>query len=154
VKAPKTARLAVQKGYTNVHLFQEGIEGWVQKGYPVVTREKLPTFDGRVLSPGELTESLAKDTTILMVDIRDKDLYDTIRLRGGEVFHFRLVDLEASTDRLAKDRPLVIIDHLGNQAKPAGAILKRAGFNVIGVLEGGIMAWQKAGFAVEQGRAN
>jgi rhodanese-related sulfurtransferase len=33
--APKAARRAVEAGYTDVHVFPEGISGWVEAGKPV-----------------------------------------------------------------------------------------------------------------------
>jgi rhodanese-related sulfurtransferase len=149
VKAPQSARLALKKGYKNIYLYQDGLEGWGKKGFEFSVIEKIPQLEIRNLSPADVKAQIEKDKNILLVDIRDDDLYETIRFKGGEVLHLRMVDLLDKKDSIPMDRNLLIVDQLGKQVIPASSLIKNWGFKVIGSLDGGIMAWQKAGMPVE-----
>jgi rhodanese-related sulfurtransferase len=51
----------------------------------------------------------------------------------------------------AKDTPLTVTCHDGRSSVLAGATLKELGYPHVAVLDGGMVAWQKAGLPVEQG---
>jgi rhodanese-related sulfurtransferase len=149
VKAPKAARLAAEKGYKNVFLYYEGMKGWGKAGYHFISREKLPLVKLPRIKPPQLKEMIETDPNIVMVDIRDNDLFNSIRFPyPNRLRHIRMVDLEEQKDTLPKGKKIIIVCHLGWQGTKAAPLLKRAGFNVIGALDGGIMTWQKMGFPV------
>jgi rhodanese-related sulfurtransferase len=53
----------------------------------------------------------------------------------------------------AKDTPLTVTCHDGRSSVLAGVTLKELGYAGVSVLEGGMLAWQKAGLPVEKGLA-
>jgi rhodanese-related sulfurtransferase len=66
-----------------------------------------------------------------------------------------LVPLDALERRLPKlagyvDRDLVVICRAGARSASAGAILRRAGFQRVINLEGGMLAWVEAGLPVQR----
>jgi rhodanese-related sulfurtransferase len=53
----------------------------------------------------------------------------------------------------AQDTPLAVTCHDGRSAVLAGATLKELGYQQVSVLDGGMLAWQRAGLPVEKGLA-
>jgi 3-mercaptopyruvate sulfurtransferase SseA len=53
----------------------------------------------------------------------------------------------------AKDLPVAVTCVDGRSAVLAGATLKELGYSDVSVLDGGMVAWQKAGLPVEKGLA-
>jgi rhodanese-related sulfurtransferase len=51
----------------------------------------------------------------------------------------------------AKETPLTVTCHDGRSAVLAGVTLKELGYPHVSVLDGGMVAWQKAGLPVEKG---
>ncbi len=47
--------------------------------------------------------------------------------------------------QLAKDKPVLVYCRSGRRSTAAAEVLAKLGFDVIRNLEGGIIAWQKAG---------
>lgn len=122
----------------------------MKAGYPVVTAEKLPDLPIDRLTPQMLRQMIDKDPVVMLVDIRDDDLYEQMPFVPAETIHLRMVDLTGKAERLPKGRRLVIVDHLGKQVGSAAIYLKSRGFTVAGLLDGGVMAWQKAGLPMKK----
>jgi 3-mercaptopyruvate sulfurtransferase SseA len=51
----------------------------------------------------------------------------------------------------SKDTPIAVTSHDGRSATLASATLQELGYQHVAVLEGGMLAWQRAGFPVEEG---
>jgi rhodanese-related sulfurtransferase len=148
VKSPKAARLAVEGGYTNVHLYQEGLSGWGNAGYGFETKEALPRMRMNLVGPEELERSLQSDPSILIVDIRDDELHDAMRFPYENTIHIPMAYLEDRLKEVPRDRKLVVACHLGKQSMTAGPYLVSRDYDVLGCLDGGMMGWQKAGKSV------
>ena len=89
----------------------------------------------------------AKETNRIILDVREIDEYES-----GHVVDTLLIplgELALRTSELSKDVPLYVICRSGNRSKQASEILIKAGFKDVRNVEGGIVAWQDAGFAVE-----
>ena len=145
MKSPRAARLAAEKGYTNVYLYQEGLLGWGKAGYDFETKEALPRMRVNLIKPDDLERSLESDPTIFIVDIRDDDLYETLRFSYRNTVHIPMAYLEDRLDEIPRDRKVVVACHTGKQSVTAGPYLHSRGYDVIGCVDGGIMAWEKAG---------
>ena len=52
----------------------------------------------------------------------------------------------------AKSRPVVLVCKAGQSATGAAAVLRKAGFERVFVLDGGIDGWQQAGLPLAKGR--
>ena len=151
MKAPKTARLAVEQGYSNVYLYREGLSGWSKKGFATASVDKIPSVKIDLLTPDQVNERITENPSTVLLDLRDDDLYGSLRFRGPDVLHVRMVDLIDRMSSLPRDREIIVACHLGKQGMKAAPYLKSKGYdNVIGVMVGGIMAWQKAGLPVER----
>jgi len=88
----------------------------------------------------------------LLLDVREPEEFT------GELGHIEgalLVPLDALERRLPKlagyvERDVVVICRAGARSASAGAILRRAGFQRVLNLEGGMLAWTRAGLPVQR----
>jgi len=82
------------------------------------------------------------------------DVRETNEFTGGKLpnaLHIPMSQLESRSGELAKltARPVVVYCSLGKRARSAGAVLAKAGFGDIYVLQGGLKAWKDAGLPLE-----
>ena len=85
----------------------------------------------------------------LVVDVREPDEFATVRLEG-----VALLPMSTFGDRhveLPKDRPLLVMCHVGGRSAAATAHLIRSGWSHAVNVAGGIDAWERAGLPVLRG---
>jgi rhodanese-related sulfurtransferase len=112
--------LAARQGYSNVYLYQDGIKAWVKTGNKLVRRKPIPNLPIAAIPVGNAKRMLDENGDIAILDIRDKD-------------------------QLPKDKPILLVDHLAMQVKIVSPLLKSKGYNILGYVDGGTMAWAKEG---------
>jgi rhodanese-related sulfurtransferase len=138
-----------------VYAVQGGTTAWAAAGLALEHGMVEPTPFGlaqarehvQLLSPRELQAS--QTPLVLCVDTSQ----DFAR---GHVPGARWVPrgwLECQIGDLAPSRqtPIAVTSHDGRNAALAGATLKELGYQHVAVLEGGMVAWQRAGLPVEEG---
>jgi len=84
----------------------------------------------------------------LLLDVREQDEYDEIH-----VPHSKLIPLNQLSSRLAeiidfKDKSVVVICRSGVRSQKALKILQEVGFSAARSVDGGMVAWEKAGLEV------
>jgi rhodanese-related sulfurtransferase len=144
-----------QFGFEEVYVVQGGTTAWAAAGLALEHGMVEPTPFGlaqarehvQFLSPQALQAS--QPPLVLYVDTSQ----DFAR---GHVPGARWVPrgwLECQIGDLApsKDTPIAVTSHDGRSATLAGATLHELGYQHVAVLEGGMLAWQRAGFPVEEG---
>jgi len=94
-------------------------------------------------------EAVEAGTGPLLVDVREPDEYAQFRAAGAvlmplSVFQLRYVQLPA-------DRPLLLICASGSRSMAAGSFLTQQGFGTVANVEGGSIAWLRAGLPVRTG---
>lgn len=106
------------------------------------------------ISPAELFEKHRRGEAIELIDVRTPAEYREVHATMA-----RLVPLDSldpgqlrATRTLAPDQPLYVICRSGNRGKMACDKLRAAGFSQIINVEGGTLAWEKAGLPVERGK--
>jgi rhodanese-related sulfurtransferase len=85
----------------------------------------------------------------LLVDVRESNEFTTARIPGAVLMP--LSEFQTSYQRLPKDRPLFMHCAAGKRSLVAAELLKRNGYEDVANVEGGIIAWQKAGHPTRQG---
>lgn len=96
----------------------------------------------------------SKEGMRIILDVREPDEYqaghiaDSILIPLGELA-LRKSELLTRVSEMPKDAPLYVICRSGNRSKQASEILIKAGFKDVRNVEGGMLAWQNAGFAIE-----
>ncbi len=135
-------------GYTNVRVYRDGYPGWAKAGYKLTSNAKYPKVSIPLLSPKDLKAKIDSGANIFLLDIRGKGMYKKAYIKGS--VNIPLFILDKNLDKLPKDKVIVLIDHAGKQTLIAGRYLKSKGFAKVMRLDGGIMAWIRAGLPVEK----
>jgi rhodanese-related sulfurtransferase len=89
----------------------------------------------------------------LLIDVREPDEYAQGHAPGATLIP--LGELEKRLPELAayKGKPVALICRSGNRSGKAQKILEQAGFSTTANVEGGMVAWGKAGLPVVTGTA-
>ena len=98
----------------------------------------------------EATRLMNQGTT-LVLDVRDA----APNTRAGHLPRARHIPLDELSKRIDeigkyKDKPVIVTCRNGSKAGAASRFLKKAGFNAVYQLKGGLAAWQQASLPVEK----
>jgi rhodanese-related sulfurtransferase len=85
----------------------------------------------------------------LLVDVREPSEFEERHIRGAMLLP--LSSLAEDYEQLPRDRPLILQCASGRRSLAAAEYLSRQGYEDLSNLEGGILAWQKAGQPTESG---
>ncbi len=143
-KSKVGANAATALGYTNVMIYNEGLPAWAGKGYPVEKKADYPKIDLPRLSPADV-QAMA-DSAVLL-DIRGEEVKDVGRIKNAVAIS--LDDLSEAYTTLPKDKKIVIMDHAGKQVGITGKFLHMKGYTDLAILDGGMLAWKRAGLPTE-----
>lgn len=96
-------------------------------------------------SPNEVAE-MARNAVI--VDVRTPGEYQTGRIEGSR--NIPLSDLGRRHAEIPADGTVVVVCHAGTRSKMAVRRLKSLGHDNLVNLDGGLVAWQRAGLPVSR----
>jgi len=107
--------------------------------------------DKSLLSPIEATLLINREDAVV-IDVRDDGEYNKGHIPNAR--HIPLKDLERRKGELDKlrDRPLILCCASGARSANAISVLKKAGFEKLFNLRGGLYEWEKAGQPLEHSR--
>ena len=105
----------------------------------------------KTVRPGELAP-LVNQENALVVDLRPIADFDKGHIAGSKNVTMSQFDPESKQLNAAKGLPVVLVCKTGQTATGAAARLKKAGFERVYVLDGGITAWQDAQLPLARGR--
>jgi rhodanese-related sulfurtransferase len=86
---------------------------------------------------------------LVLVDVRSPIEFETEHIAGS--VNVPLDSLDSSFDAVPRQGRLVVVCRTGKRAERAAFILMSRGFQPR-VLEGGLVAWRKAGLVIEEGK--
>lgn len=159
-------------------LIDGGFNGWVERGYPVVTglpAEAQPLFAAEpdpavvdsmddvlsnipegwgALTPADLSQALADSPSLFLIDVRaETEIKDKGMIEGPNRLVLPLEDtLARRSDWPAdKDTPIVTYCGSGHRCTITMTILWSYGYTNVRNLEGGLKAWVDAGYPVIPG---
>ena len=97
----------------------------------------------------EATRLMNQGTT-LVLDIRDGPEYASGHVPRAR--HIPLGELSKRVEEIGKykDKPVIVTCRSGSRAGAASRFLRKAGFNTVYQLKGGLAAWQQASLPVEK----
>ena len=103
--------------------------------------EKLRGYSS--ISPAESTTMINRDSAIL-IDVRESNEYSTGHIINS--MHIPLSSLKGRLNELEKHKAnkIIMACRSGSRSSHACAILKKAGFEHVFNLSGGVMAWESA----------
>jgi rhodanese-related sulfurtransferase len=97
------------------------------------------------LSVADLKQKLAAKEPLQLIDVRSAEEYQ----HDGHIAGAKLIPLPAlaqRTDEIARDTPVALICRSGNRSQVAADLLARAGYTAVSNVQGGMIAWRKAGY--------
>ncbi len=96
------------------------------------------------LSPAMAIRLMNKHSETVVLDVRTAADYKKGHIKGAK--NAPLNELASSIERLSenKDKPVLVYCNSGNTVIRAIKLLKKAGFEKVNNLEGGIAAWKEA----------
>ncbi|HYH92848.1 MAG TPA: rhodanese-like domain-containing protein [Candidatus Saccharimonadales bacterium] len=105
----------------------------------------LPTID-----VAEADRRLREDPDgPLLVDVREATEFADVRAPGAALVP--MSEFAARAGELPKDRPLLMVCHLGGRSAAAAGFLLRSGWTDVHNVAGGMDAWERAGLPVRRG---
>jgi rhodanese-related sulfurtransferase len=119
----------------------------------IIYNEVSGLFRGfKALRPAELTALVNRDNA-LVVDLRPAGDFEKGHIPGSKNVQMAQFDPENKQLAAAKTLPVVLVCKTGQTAGDAAKRLKKAGFERVHVLDGGIAAWQQADLPLVKGRS-
>jgi rhodanese-related sulfurtransferase len=139
--SPGAAEKARKLGYTNIKVYKDGMPGWQERNYGVI-------------STSFLKEAwIDKGIPHVLLDTRTKKEAGQGFIKGAVAFPAKQAAKLAKGLDVKKNTPIMVYDRKGGKnATSVAAILVKAGFNKVVVLSGGFEAWQSAKFGVASGK--
>lgn len=97
--------------------------------------------------PAEVYERLTKGEDIQLVDLREADEYNAIKVEHS--MHVPLSRLSQSTSNLSRRKDIYLLCRSGKRAATAADKLQGLGFDKLHVIKGGLDAWVRSDLPVE-----
>jgi rhodanese-related sulfurtransferase len=91
------------------------------------------------IEPRELSDRLAADENINLLDVRTREEFDAVKLPDATLFTQEL--MQEILSNWAREDLLVVYDHQGARSMDAAAYFQGHGFANVKSLRGGIDAW-------------
>jgi rhodanese-related sulfurtransferase len=144
-----------QMGFQEVYAVQGGTHAWAASGRALAQGmpDELPVGyetarrQVQLVSPQTLQASLPG--AVIFVDTSQD--FARGHVPGARWVPRGWLELWISDIVPSQETPLTVTDHDGRSAVLAGVTLKELGYAHVTVLDGGMLAWQKAGLPVEKG---
>ncbi len=100
----------------------------------------------------EVVELLKSDNT-LMIDVRESDELEKLAYDIEGIVNIPLSSFESHLDEIPKDQTIIVACRTGNRSMKAANILEKNGYENVINMDGGIIDWEKAGFATTSKKA-
>ena len=146
-KSKKSAAYAIEQGYTNVFVYDEGLPAWGKRGLPMESDATYPKADITLLSPGDLKAMIDGKEDLFLLDLRDSD----DRKAGWieDAVNIPMDSLLARFEEVPKGKKIVTICLHGKQSPIAARFLASKGYENLAKLDGGMVSgWIKSGQTV------
>ncbi len=139
--SPGSAAKAQKLGYTNLKVYKDGMPGWQEKNYGVI-------------SPAFLKEAwIDKNIPNVLLDARTANDVSKGFIKGAVAFPANKAAKLVKELDVKKNAPIMVYDQKGGKdAVSVAATLIKAGFKKVVVLTGGFEAWQAAKYDVASGK--
>jgi rhodanese-related sulfurtransferase len=93
----------------------------------------------REITPKELKVRLDAGEAIDIIDIREA--WELHQSRLAEAMHIPMNDIPASLDRIPRDKPVVLMCHMGSRSAMVANWMQKQGYDNVYSLAGGIDRW-------------
>jgi len=103
----------------------------------------------RSVKVGELKELLEKGECVQLVDVRERSEFQSERLKKAVCVPLSVIEKEQQT--IERDRTVYLMCQSGMRSEDAAKKLAGLGLTNLCVVEGGLSAWKRAGYASDTG---
>jgi rhodanese-related sulfurtransferase len=93
----------------------------------------------REITPKELKARLETGEAIDIIDVREA--WELHQSRLDRAMHIPMNDIPESLDRIPKDKPIVIMCHIGSRSAMVANWMQKQGYDNVYSLAGGIDRW-------------
>ena len=97
----------------------------------------------------EARTRLADGAPPFVLDVRERHEFQAGHIKGARLIP--LGELANQMGELPRDREILVVCRSGNRSGTAARRLAQAGYRAVN-LTGGMIAWQRAGYPIEQGK--
>jgi hydroxyacylglutathione hydrolase len=138
----RAAHLAIAVGVRNISgLLAGGMTSWRQERHPVAQTERLTVED--------LSERLAADPELQVLDVRERSEWDAGHIPGSAFMPWH--DIVEVPPDLDAARPVAVVCAGGLRAATAASLLRLHGAeHVFHVIDGGVARWGRLGKQLER----
>lgn len=139
--SPGSAAKAQKLGYTNLKVYKDGMPGWLENNYGVISTQFLKDA------------WIDKEIPAVLLDVRTAKKADRGFIKGAVAFPVKQAARLVKGLDVKKNAPIVVYDQMGGKdASAVASIIVKAGFKNVLVLTGGFEAWQAAKFDIAGGK--
>lgn len=96
----------------------------------------------------ETVHQIKDQDDVFVIDVREQDEYDQWHIPG--VTLMPMSTFQENMDQLPTDKEILVTCNSGNRSGQVTDFLLQNGYTNVHNMEGGIVAWDKAGFEVNQ----
>ena len=146
-KSKKSAKKAIEMGYSKVLVYAEGMPVWEEKGMPIYAG---PNYEERIettkIDPQSLSDLLSKEKADLtVVDVRDKEEFSEGHIPGS--INIPVATFASQSGQLDKKKKIVVYCNSGGRSYNAYRKLMKLGYKDIN--QAIFADWKEAGLPVE-----
>lgn len=126
---------------------------WIALGLVLIAAAAFILLQTRPMPGTEITAVQAYEkyqAGAFFLDVRTEAEYAQAHIARSVLIP--LDELQARLDEVPRDRDVVVICRSGARSKEGAAILRQAGYGRVSCLTGGLLAWNQAGYPLEQGQ--
>lgn len=125
----------IRVGFDDVQGYLEGgVDAWETSGYPLAMLDTQSIHD--------LAKKLNHGDSLTVLDVRTEQEWTDGHIDGA--MHIHGGTLQERFDEVPKDKPVAVICGSGYRATIAASFLKRAGYEDVANVMGGMSAWKAA----------
>jgi len=147
-KSRKAAKMAMEIGYSNVFVYDEGMPVWEEKGMPIYAG---PDYEKRIettkILPADLNLLLGgKEDSFTIVDVRDNKEYGDGHIPGA--INIPLATFASQSKVLDKEKKIIVYCNSGGRSYNAYRKLVRLGYK--NIYQAIFYDWKKNGYQVQR----
>lgn len=112
---------------------------------PVVEEIDLATLGDTV--DVATVNAIRDNPNVFLLDVREPDEYAAGHIPG--ITLIPMGDVASRLSELPRDKEIIVTCRTGNRSAQIADLLRQQGFTNVHNMEGGIVAWEEAGYAIE-----
>jgi rhodanese-related sulfurtransferase len=147
-----------QMGFPNVCVLEGGLKAWSDSGEKLVlgASPNLPMGFETAKQAVQYVDAQALDRRILdssalVLDVGTSVEFETAHVPGAKWISRGWIETKLTDHFADRNQPIVVTCPDGRQSTLAARTLTEIGYTHVSVLDGGVRAWEAAGFETEKG---